>query len=194
MSRIAGSEAAKRLLLTHDSLLAMGQASADELVENAGISHKQAEAVKGALQLADIVWEERQPDPLTISSPLDLVGIWRTKFHGLQVEQFRVALLDIQNHLIKDIQIPPGSATGLGITPHEVLRPAIQFRVAAIAVAHNHPSGDPTPSEPDIGFTHDLHAACKALRLPLHDHIIFGVPTVGQPKGYASFRELDLLD
>jgi DNA repair protein RadC len=74
--------------------------------------------------------------------------------------------------------------------PREVYRTAILQNAAAIIIAHNHPSGDPTPSEADIKVTRDLIRAGQLLRIELLDSIIMGRPTPDQPREYVSLREL----
>ena len=72
----------------------------------------------------------------------------------------------------------------------EVFRPAIVAAAAALLVAHNHPSGDPSPSEADIKVTRDLIRAGQLLKIEVLDHIILGQASPSQPKGYTSLREL----
>jgi len=73
------------------------------------------------------------------------------------------------------------------VYPREVFRPALEWNAAAVLVAHNHPSGDPTPSRADIEMTRDVVVAAKTLKITVHDHVIVG------RSGHASFKSLGLL-
>jgi DNA repair protein RadC len=76
------------------------------------------------------------------------------------------------------------------VHPREVFRPAVIGAAAAIVLAHNHPSGDPTPSEADIKVTRDLIRAGQLLKIDVLDHIVIGQPDGNGNKGYVSLREL----
>jgi len=76
------------------------------------------------------------------------------------------------------------------VHPREIFRPAITSRAAAVILAHNHPSGDPTPSEADIRVTRDLIKAGQLLKIEVLDHVILGQRTTDRPKDFLSLREL----
>lgn len=102
--------------------------------------------------------------------------------------------LNRRNHALGRQMLTLGTLTCTLIHPREVLRAAILASAAAILVAHNHPSGDPSPSAADIQLTRQLREACTATDIPLLDHIICGerdADPIG--KGYYSFREAGLL-
>jgi DNA repair protein RadC len=109
-------------------------------------------------------------------------------------ESFWVIFLNRRNHALGRQMLTLGTLTCTLIHPREVLRAAILASAAAILVAHNHPSGDPSPSAADIQLTRQLREACTATDIPLLDHIICGerdADPIG--KGYYSFREAGLL-
>ncbi len=87
-------------------------------------------------------------------------------------ERVRILHLDSRNQLIRDEVVSEGSIDQSAIYVREVVRRALQLGSAAIIVAHNHPSGDATPSSQDIAVTRALIAACKPLGIALHDHVI----------------------
>jgi DNA repair protein RadC len=89
-------------------------------------------------------------------------------------EQFRVLYLDIKNTLIADEAQAAGTIDHVPVYPREVVKRALDLNAAAIILVHNHPSGDPTPSEADIAMTNQIAEAAKALRITLHDHLIIG--------------------
>jgi DNA repair protein RadC len=113
---------------------------------------------------------------------------------GLEVEKFFVLCLNRKNRLIKRVEVSSGTATAALAHPREVFRTAIRESAAAVICAHNHPSGDPAPSAPDVQVTSLLREAARAVDISLLDHVILGRPG-SDPlgKGYFSFREAGLL-
>jgi DNA repair protein RadC len=113
---------------------------------------------------------------------------------GLQVEKFWVLCLSRKNRLIKRVEVTSGTATAALAHPREVYREALRHAAVAIVCVHNHPSGDPAPSAPDIQVTRMLREASKAVDIALLDHMILGCPE-GDPNkvGYFSFREAGML-
>ena len=93
--------------------------------------------------------------------------------HG-ETEQFRVLFLDLKNALIADEEQAKGTVDHVPVYPREVAKRALELNASAIILVHNHPSGDPTPSQSDINMTQQIQRACDALGLTLHDHLIIG--------------------
>ncbi|PTX92764.1 hypothetical protein DB354_15170 [Opitutus sp. ER46] len=113
---------------------------------------------------------------------------------GLQVEKFWVLCLNRKNRLLKQVEITSGTATAALAHPREVFRAAIREAASAVICAHNHPSGDPAPSAPDVQVTRQLREAAKAVDIELLDHVIVGrAPADPQGRGYFSFREAGML-
>jgi DNA repair protein RadC len=113
---------------------------------------------------------------------------------GLEVEKFWVLCLNRRNRLRKRVEISSGTATAALAHPREVFRSAIREAASAVVCAHNHPSGDPSPSAADIQLTRQLREAAAAVDIPLLDHVIIGrrgADPLG--RGYYSFREAGLL-
>jgi DNA repair protein RadC len=113
---------------------------------------------------------------------------------GLEVEKFWVLCLNRRNRIRKRVEVSSGTATAALAHPREVFRSAIREGAAAIVCAHNHPSGDPSPSTADIQLTRQLREAAAAVDIPLLDHVIIGrrgADPLG--RGYYSFREAGLL-
>jgi DNA repair protein RadC len=106
-------------------------------------------------------------------------------------EVFQVLLLNTRRRLIGEpAKIADGTLDTILVHPREVFRPAIQASAAAIVLVHNHPSGDPAPSEADIKVTRDLIRAGQLLKIEVLDHVILGRATQERPKDYVSLREL----
>lgn len=107
--------------------------------------------------------------------------------HLLDVEEFRVLVLDAQHRLVYDALVSRGILNSSLVHPREVFREAIKRAAASIVLVHNHPSGDPTASPDDRAITQQLVAAGRLLDIPVNDHIIIG------GEGYLSFAEAGLL-
>jgi DNA repair protein RadC len=102
-------------------------------------------------------------------------------------EQFRVLFLDKRNHLIADELHQRGTIDHTPVYPREVVKRALELGASAIVIAHNHPSGDPTPSHADVEMTKAIISACQVLGTAVHDHVIIA------KHGHASFKDLKLM-
>ena len=124
---------------------------------------------------------------MPVRSPRDVVAYFAPRMEDLPVEEFHVAVLDSQHRLERDITVTRGILNSSLVHPREVFREAIAERAAAVILVHNHPSGDPSPSDDDRKVTEQLVAAGRLLDIPVHDHVIIG-------RGrYTSFAEAGLL-
>lgn len=103
-----------------------------------------------------------------------LLDYCRTSMAHRETEQFRVLFLDRKNVLIADEEQARGTVDHVPVYPREVVKRALELNASALILVHNHPSGDPTPSQADIAMTEQIDTACAALSLVLHDHIIVG--------------------
>lgn len=99
-----------------------------------------------------------------------------------QIEQFRILFLDTKNTLIADEAQAKGTVNHVPVYPREVVKRALELNASALILVHNHPSGDPTPSQADIDMTEQICAACGVLSITVHDHLIIGA------SDYLSFR------
>ena len=91
-----------------------------------------------------------------------------------KIEQFRVLFLDNRNRLVADEAQARGTVNHTPVYPREVVKRALEVHATALILVHNHPSGDPTPSEEDIAMTREVKNAAAALSIVLHDHVIVG--------------------
>lgn len=91
-----------------------------------------------------------------------------------ETEQFRILFLDRKNVLIADEAQGEGTVDHVPVYPREIMRRALELNASALLLVHNHPSGDPTPSEADIAMTQQIRIAADALSITLHDHIVIG--------------------
>jgi DNA repair protein RadC len=110
------------------------------------------------------------------------------------VEKVWVLCLDRKNRLIRAEPVTSGTATGSLVHPREIFRPAIRTGATAIILAHNHPSGDPTPSSADLRVTKKIFMASKTVDLEMHDHVVIGeLENCPNKMGYFSFSDNGLL-
>jgi DNA repair protein RadC len=122
-----------------------------------------------------------------ISSWDALMRYCKTVMAYRDTERFRVLFLDRKNVLIADEEQAKGTVDHVPVYPREVAKRALELNASAIILVHNHPSGDPTPSQADIDMTAAVEAACAAIGVAIHDHVVIGKETD------ASFRALGLL-
>ncbi|QUJ76147.1 DNA repair protein RadC [Sulfitobacter albidus] len=103
-----------------------------------------------------------------------LLDYCHTSMAHRETEQFRVLYLDRKNTLIGDEEQAKGTVDHVPVYPREVAKRALELNASALILVHNHPSGDPTPSQSDIDMTAQINLACGALGITLHDHLIIG--------------------
>lgn len=106
-----------------------------------------------------------------------LLDYCHTTMAHRETEQFRVLFLDRKNKVIADEEQAKGTVDHVPVYPREVAKRALELNASALILVHNHPSGDPTPSQSDIAMTDQINNACLALGLTLHDHLIIGKST-----------------
>ncbi len=112
-----------------------------------------------------------------ISSWDSLIQYCHTTMAHRETEQFRIFFLDRKNVLIADEEQGKGTVDHVPVYPREVVKRALELNASALILVHNHPSGDPTPSESDIAMTNQIKMAADALGITIHDHIIVGKST-----------------
>lgn len=103
-----------------------------------------------------------------------LLDYCHTTMSHLETEHFRVLFLDRKNILIADEAQAQGTVDHVPVYPREVAKRALELNASALILVHNHPSGDPTPSQSDIDMTRSVEMACQTLGLTLHDHLVIG--------------------
>ena len=179
---------AQRLLSRFQGLGGLARASIRELCEVSGIGPAKAAQVKAALELGRrLILASGQDRPL-ITCPADAANLFRARMGTEPQEQLRVLLLNTKHHMQRMPVVYVGNVNTSMIRVAEVFREAIKDSAPAIIVAHNHPSGDPTPSLEDIQVTQALVKAGQMLDIKVLDHVI-----VGQQR-YISLKERGLGD
>jgi DNA repair protein RadC len=165
---------ARRLLDAFGDFNGVLSASPDRIaeVEGAGeavaVEFKIVEAAAHRLSRARVLGRQ------VISSWDALLDYCHTVMSHRTTEHFRILFLDRKNTLIADEEQARGTVDHVPVYPREVVKRALELNASALILVHNHPSGDPTPSQADIAMTAQIRTAAEALGLTLHDHIIIG--------------------
>jgi DNA repair protein RadC len=183
-------EIGRQLLQKFSTLQALAQASVEDLRSVKGIGRDKAVTLMAGFALARKMAEELQRESPVLDNPENVVRLLREKNLVKKVETLQVLLLNTRRRLIRVAEITDGTLDTILVHPREVFKTAIAANAAAVVLAHNHPSGDPTPSEADIKVTRDLIRAGQLLKIDVLDHVIIGRATPERPKDYSSLREL----
>lgn len=183
-------EIGRRLLKKYGSLHAIAMASVDDLRQEPGVGPDKAATLVAAFALARRMEAEKRDESPVMDNPETVVSYMREANRLNGVEAFQVLLLNTRRRLIRVEKISDGTLDTILVHPREVFKAAIAANAAAIVLVHNHPSGDPTPSEADVKVTRDLIRAGQLLKIDVLDHVILGSASKERPKDYASLREL----
>ncbi|MDB6067315.1 MAG: repair protein RadC [Pedosphaera sp.] len=190
MKGVSAIQVAEQLLQKFGTLDNLSRAGLPDLQQIKGIGRDKAIALKSAFTLARrMALEFRQEGP-TLDNPETIATLLREENRVYEVEHFQVVLLNTRRKLIRVEKISQGTLDTILVHPREVFKSAIASSASAIVLVHNHPSGDPTPSEADIKVTRDLIRAGQVLKIDVLDHIIFGRASHNRPQDYTSLREL----
>ena len=183
-------EIGAQLLKKFGSLQALARASVDDLCKVKGIGRDKAVTLLAAFTLARKMAEELQRESPVLDNPEAVVQVLKGLNLVRNVERLQVLLLNTRRRLIRVVEVADGTIDTLLVHSREVFRQAIAANASAVVLAHNHPSGDPTPSEADIKVTRDLIRAGQLLKIDVLDHVIIGRATAERAKDYVSLREL----
>ena len=184
-------EVGRELLNRYGSLAGLSRCTVDELARIRGVGFAKAVQLVAAFGLGQRLARETLSKQKIDSPELanELVGAEMRRLHK---ESLRVILLDTRYHLIRIEEVSIGSVNESIAHPRDVFRPAVVSSAYAVIVVHNHPSGDPSPSQTDHSLTRRLAEAAELLQIKLLDHIIIGAPSE-QGTGYFSFKEAGVL-
>jgi len=168
---VTAVDLARRLFADERTLHEISLLSVEE-IKRCGIGESRAIALVAAFELAKRLPETKRKDRFTIQSPEDIVQRFGAKFKDLVQEEFWVFPLNSINRLLEPKQITKGILSSSLAHPRECFREAITQSAAAVIFVHNHPSGNPEPSQDDIAITKQLVEAGKIIGIAVHDHII----------------------
>jgi DNA repair protein RadC len=154
-----------------DAARVLGAAEAD-VARVIGPSGARRVALLHALLVRTLALPLRQR--AVLSSTTAVLAYLRARLAALPREAFHVLFLDRKNQLIADECLGRGTIDHAPVYPREVVRRALELSASALLLAHNHPSGDPTPSSADVAMTTEVVEAARALRITVHDHFVVG--------------------
>jgi len=180
---------AKKLLSEYGGWRQLAKCSPVELMERvAGIGRARAAAICAALAIAHRYAAQKPAMGSVVKSSAQLFAYLREKFQGRGREQFIAVLLDTKLRILREVQISTGSLSEAIVHPREVFRAAVRDSASKVIFVHNHPSGDPEPSEQDRALTTRLCQAGSVVGISVLDHMIIGRDS------YYSFAEQGLID
>jgi DNA repair protein RadC len=184
-------DVARQLLSEYKSLSGLSRCTVQQLRKIPGIGPAKALHLVAAFQLGHRLANERLLRH-KLDSPELVYELMAPEMRALHKESLRVILLDTRYHHISTEQVSLGSVNESIAHPRDVFRPAVVASAYAVIVVHNHPSGDPSPSQSDHSLTRRLVEAAELLQIKLLDHVIIGAPAEGR-QPYFSFKEAGVL-
>lgn len=182
-------QVARTLLDRYQTLQRLCLASPDDLRQIKGIGRDKAATLVAAFELAVRMAGEIRVEAPQLDTPERVADLMREEMRANSVEIFRVLLVNTRRRLMNVVEVSKGTLDAVHVHPREVFRAAIAANASAVILVHNHPSGDPDPSEADVKVTRDLIRAGQILRIDVLDHIIIGTKTDKRDKDYVSLRE-----
>jgi DNA repair protein RadC len=165
---------AERLLITFKDLPGLARASVAELTAVKGVGPAKAVEIKAALEIGRRLLTTAPEEKPRITSPADAANLLMSEMSFLDKEHLRLVLMDTRNRVLATPTIYIGSLNTSVIRIGELFRAAIKENAAAFIVAHNHPSGDPSPSPEDVAVTRQIVQAGSLLNIDVLDHIVIG--------------------
>lgn len=178
---------ARQLIKSFGGFRGLDARSVGELCEIDGIGPAKAAQIKAALETGKRLFLEEARIKDKVESSDDVYKIVHPRLRDLGREVFKVLLLTSRNTIILEKTIFEGSLTESLVSPREIIKEAINHSAASVVFIHNHPSGNPAPSEEDKRVTHRLKTACEAIGVVVLDHIIIG------NSSYFSFADSGLI-
>jgi len=186
---------ARGLIRRYGTLANLAAASVDELTAIRGIGKDKAKIIQASLELGRRLNEEARPTRLKIRTPSDVLSVLGDRARGLDREVFWALLLDSKNALkCRPVDVSAGLIDASLVHPREVFCEAIRSAAAAVVLAHNHPSGDPSPSAEDLRITKQLVSSGNIVDIKVLDHVIIGKRNGNGAGGYVSMREAGLVE
>lgn len=178
---------ASRILARVGGLRNLPDLSLEDLQENKGIGPDKAVTIKAALELGSRLATTPRQLAESIVTPGQAADLFMEELRYKKKEYFKILLLNTKNHVISREEISVGSLSASIVHPREIFNIPLRKSAASIILFHNHPSGDPTPSQQDLEVTRRLVDAGNLLGVTVRDHIIIGDGC------FFSFREKGLI-
>jgi DNA repair protein RadC len=171
-TRKTAIDLARELLDRYESLENLFSRSPSELMKIKGIGSAKAATLSAAFQLVRRIQSKTSKDQPSFKRAKDVANLYLPLMKDLRKEVFRVLLLSRANRLIKEVTISEGTLDASIVHPRDVFREALLESAAGVILLHNHPSGNPNPSEEDIRITKQLVEAGRVMGIKVYDHII----------------------
>ncbi len=171
-----------------DGLVGLLHHSLPDLMKVRGIGMVKGVQLACIGELSRRIWKRKsRSNRLVFTSPQEIADYYMEDMRHLEKEEIRAMFLDTKQTLLKDACLSKGTVNASVLSPREVLIEALRCRAVTMALVHNHPSGDPSPSKEDLALTRRIREAGNLVGITLIDHIIIG------DLCYLSFREQNLL-
>jgi DNA repair protein RadC len=163
---------AQRILARYEGLAGLAQAPFSELVAIKGLGAAKTTQLKAAFELGRRLQVAAPHERLTVRSPADAANLLMVEMGALEQEHLRAIILNTKNQVLKVHPVYVGSLNTAVVRVGELFKEAIRMNAAAVIIAHNHPSGDPTPSAEDVHMTRQIVEAGKLLGIDVLDHLV----------------------
>jgi DNA repair protein RadC len=167
-------DVAREMLAAYGSLAGVAAREVAELARLPGVGRAKAARLVSAFELTRRLRARTPGARTSLGSPAAVHAAFGPLMEDLPREVFRVALLDAQNGLLRDVIVSEGTLSSSLVHPREVFKPALLEPAASLILLHNHPSGDPTPSREDLKLTRQLVECAHLLDLRINDHVVIG--------------------
>lgn len=182
-------DVARRLLQgNHNNLLNLYDLSYRDLMHYPGIGPVKAIQLKAVAELSKRIAKTKSGYQLKMDNPSSIADYYMEQLRHRKEEVLLCAFFDSKCNFLGDVLISKGSVNSAYVSPRDIFRYAFDYEAVLFILLHNHPSGEPTPSEDDIRITKRIEKGARILELQLVDHIIIG------DNKYYSFKESRLID
>lgn len=171
---MSGEPIGFELVAEYKTLAGLARAGLSELQQFDGIGQQRAARLQATFELGKRLANEQPRDAMRVSSPADIAHLLMPEMCLLEQEQMRVVLLDTKNRVHSIVTAYQGSVHTTVIRVGELFREAIRRNIPSIVLAHNHPSGEPTPSPEDAAITREVVKAGELLDIQVLDHLVIG--------------------
>ncbi|MCD6093279.1 MAG: DNA repair protein RadC [Candidatus Omnitrophica bacterium] len=165
---------ARELIKRFGSFRNIDTKNVTELKKIKGLGTAKIAQIKAAIEIGKRFLKEKSLSKIKIKTSKDIVDYFMPYMRDAKKEVFKAILLDGKNKIIKDVTISEGTLNKGIVHPREVIKEAITESASALILLHNHPSGEPEPSQEDIGITNRLISACEVVGIRVLDHVILG--------------------
>lgn len=165
---------AQEIVARFGTLEKLAEATIEEFCQIKGLGKAKAIQLKAALSLGVRVARGSNEPKYKIQNPWHAYHLVKDILENEKKEIFMVILQDVKGHVLHTLKVAVGSLSSSVVHPREVFHPAVRHHAASLVLAHNHPSGDPTPSREDLETTRHLIEAGKMMGIPVNDHLVIG--------------------